>query len=324
MKNNSKSINCKDKIQYKNYFENNTLIFRLLLLLSFVFWQSNNVVLAQQLEPRSITNVPAKMNFVVASYGYSWGNTLLDASIPIEDLNSKVHGFVAAYARSIDFFGMSSKIDVVIPYAIGDWDGYLEGTYATASRSGFGDPRFRFSFNFLGSPSLDVQKFGEYKPQTIAGFSIQVFTPLGQYFEDKLINLGANRWTFKPQFGIAKYFGKWIIEGYVSAWFYTANNEFTVTNKLKQEPLFAVKTHLIRSLPKKMWIAFDIGYGFGGKTALNDVLRDDRISTIRLGATYAVPVSKKSTLKFSYYSAIRLEKGADYDALAVSYQYRWF
>ena len=297
------------------------------LIIFFVFFLggiNNSSILAQELEPRSLTNIPKKMNFVVAGYGYSWGSTLLDASIPIEDLNSQLHGIIAAYARSIDFFGMSSKIDVVVPYVFGDWDGYLEGTYATASRNGFGDPRVRFSFNFLGSPSLSIQEFKDYKPNTLAGFSLQVFMPFGQYFNDKLVNLSSNRWTFKPQFGVAKYMGKWIFEGYLSAWIYTANNEFLVTNKLKQEPLYAVKIHVIRSLPKSMWVAFDIGYGIGGKTALNDMLRDDRISTIRFGTTFTIPVSKKSSIKFSYFSAIRLEKGADFDTLAISYQYRWF
>lgn len=264
------------------------------------------------------------MNFIVAGYGYSYGNTLLDSSIPIEDLNSKIHGIVAAYARSINFFGMGGKVDVIVPFAFGDWYGYLEGTYASASRSGMGDPRFRLSFNFFGSPATKLEDFKYYHPHTIAGFSLQVYTPIGQYFEDKLINLGANRWTFKPQIGIARYKGKWIFESYFSVWIYTANNAFSVTNKLKSHPLYVFKFHAIRSLPKNTWLTVDVGYGIGGKTELNDILRDDRISTIRLGATYAIPVAKSHTIKFTAISAIRFERGADYDAFAISYQFRWF
>jgi Putative MetA-pathway of phenol degradation len=279
---------------------------------------------AQELEPRSLTNLPIGTNFIAAGYGFSWGSTLLDASIPIEDLNSNIHGMVAAYARSINFFGMGGKFDIIVPYAIGDWDGFLEGTYAAASRSGFGDPRFRFSFNFFGSPALKLDQFKSYQPHSIAGFSIQVYAPLGQYSEDKLINLGSNRWTIKPQIGIARYRGKWIFEGYISAWIFTANNEFFGGNKLKVRPLYTFKFHLIRSLPKRTWIAFDIGYGLGAKTELNEMVRDDRISSMRFGTTFAIPFAKKHAVKLSYYSAIRFEKGADFDALAISYQFRWF
>lgn len=315
----------KHKIQeLHGHFKKFAMLRSLLLCYFILIGISNFPMTAQELEPRSLTNLPVGINFVVAGYGYSWGNTLLDSSIPIEDLNSKIHGLVAAYARSINFFGMGGKVDVILPYAIGDWDGFLEGTYRTAVRSGFGDPRFRLSFNFFGSPALNLDNFKSYQPHSIAGFSIQVYAPLGQYFEEKLINLGTNRWTIKPQIGIARYRRKWIFEGYFSVWLYTANTAFLVDSKLETQPLYVFKFHTIRSLPKNTWLTIDVGYGIGGKTRLNDFLREDRVSVIRFGLTYAIPLAKKHTLKFVALSAIRFEKGPDYDAFGISYQYRWF
>ena len=84
------------------------------------------------------------------------------------------------------------------------------------------------------------------------------------------------------------------------------------------------KVHAIRSLPKNTWLTIDVGYGLGGKTTLNDFKRNDRISTLRFGATYAIPLGKQHTLRFSAVSAVRFERGADYDALALTYQFRWF
>ena len=207
-------------------------------LFIFVF---GNSVFSQELEPRILTNLPIGTNFAVAGYGYSWGNTLLDTSIPIEDLNSSIHAVVAAYSRSIDFFGMGGKVDVIVPYVVGDWDGYLEGVYRTAARNGFGDPRFRLSFNFFGSPATKLEDYQYFQPHTIAGFSLQVYAPMGQYFEDKLINLGANRWTIKPQIGIARYRGKWIFEGYFSTWFFTPNTNFFNDGTLKVRPIVRVQ-----------------------------------------------------------------------------------
>jgi hypothetical protein len=64
---------------------------------------------AQELEPRALTNVPVGTNFVALGYAYAQGNILLDPAIPVEDLDSKLHTFIGAYVRALDFFGLSSK-----------------------------------------------------------------------------------------------------------------------------------------------------------------------------------------------------------------------
>ena len=72
-----------------------------------------------------------------------------------------------------------------------------------------------------------------------------------------------------------------------------------------------------------MWLAMSIGYAFGAQGYINDELIDNRVSTIRLGLTYAVPVGKQHTLRLIGFSGIRLEKGADFDSVNLMYQYRW-
>ncbi len=62
-----------------------------------------------------MSNVPRGMNFAIVGYSYSRGNILLDPSIPIEDLDSKLHTMVAAYVRSIALFGQAGKIDAIVP-----------------------------------------------------------------------------------------------------------------------------------------------------------------------------------------------------------------
>lgn len=39
------------------------------------------------------------------------------------------------------------------------------------------------------------------------GASLQVGAPLGQYDPDRLVNLGTNRWSFRPEFGVSKRLG---------------------------------------------------------------------------------------------------------------------
>ena len=72
-----------------------------------------------------------------------------------------------------------------------------------------------------------------------------------------------------------------------------------------------------------MWLAFDVGYALGGITYLNGSELDSRISTIRLGADWAYPLDRQSTIKVSFITGIRLERGSDFSGITVSYQYRW-
>jgi len=282
-----------------------------------------NSIQAQLLEPRQLTNIPINMNFALVGYGYASGNILLDPSVPIEDLNAKLHTFFAAYLRTIDFFRMSGKLDVVIPYGKGYWDGLLEGNDTSTTRNGFGDPRFRLSFNFSGAPALTMRKFKNYKQETVAGASLQIIAPFGQYDPTKLLNLGSNRWTIRPQLGISKTLDNWILETYLCGWFYTANNDFYGGNTLTQDPLYTIKMHCIYNFKNNMWLAFDFGYALGGITYLNGSELDSRISTIRLGADWAYPLDRQNTIKLSFISGIRLERGSDFNGLSISYQYRW-
>ncbi len=283
----------------------------------------NTFISAQELEPRALTNVPVGMNFIVLGYGYTQGDILLDPAIPIEDLNAKIHSVAGAYLRSIKIFGLSGKIDVIVPWASSFYKGYLTGIDTSRSLNGFGDARIRLSFNFLGAPPLKIDEFRDYIPSEISGFSIQVITPTGRYDEDKLINLGSNRWAFKPQWGFSKYLKNWIIETYLSAWFFTPNKQFFGDNELTQKPMGALKIHGIRSFQRNWWLALDIGYGFGGKTYINGVVSDSRISSFRFGLTFAVPFGLHHVLRLTGFTGKRLEKGSDFSSVVLTYQFRW-
>lgn len=303
-----------------------TLAQKILLILLFLFlvqFFNYNNLYAQELEPRHLSNIPVGMNYLLLGYGYATGDLLLDPSLPIEDLNANLHTALGVYVRTINFFSLSGKIDVIVPFAKGNWTGLLEGENTSTAHTGLGDPRIRFSFNFFGAPALSLSEFKNYKQEIVVGASLQIIAPLGQYDPTKLINLGSNRWTFRPQIGISKSINNLIIETYLSGWFFTSNNNFFNGNRLTQNPIFAWKVHFIYTFKSKMWFALDAGYGIGGRTFINSEKRETRISTIRLGADLAIPFLKQHTFKISYISGIRLERGPDFDAVALIYQYRW-
>lgn len=278
---------------------------------------------SQELEPRAITNLPVGTNFLVAGYGFTQGDVVLDPALPIEDLNGTINGTVLAYIRSIDFFGLSAKIDIIQPLVFSEWDGEFQGDDSFATRNGLGDTRFRFSFNFLNSPAMKPAEFAKYHRDVVSGISLQIVAPTGNYSSERLINLGSNRWTIKPQWGYSKSYNKWIYEFYTSIWFFTKNNNYVGGNELKQNPLYTAKIHVIRKLPKNMWISANLGYGVGGKTFVNGEARISHISAARFGLNFSVPFNSKHSFNLGIVSGIRFEKGSDNDAFSISYQYRW-
>jgi hypothetical protein len=288
-----------------------------------VFLSLPACIQAQELEPRALTNVPVGTNFVVVGYAYARGNTLLDPALPLENLESRVHTVVGAYVRAISLFGMSGKVDVVVPFAFGNWEGIWQGRDSSRKIDGFGDPRIRLSVNFRGAPALKWGEIGNYDQGTILGAIVQVIVPVGQYDSSKMINLGSNRWTFRTQIGVSQKLKRWLLEAYAAVWLFTPNNDFWGGFELKQRPLFVGKVHLIRTLQNGMWLAIGVGYGAGGRTMIDNAPKDTRISAFRFGVTIARPLGRGHTLKLGLISGARLERGADFDAVALTYQYGW-
>ena len=263
------------------------------------------------------------MNIVLGAFGYSFGNVLLDPAVPIEDLDARLVIITAGYVRTLDVFGASAKIDAVIPFAGGDWKGVVEGRDSTRSATGFGDPRIRFSVLFSGAPALSRKEFAAYRPRTIVGGGLQVWVPLGQYDPARLLNLGSNRWVFRPQLGVSQTLARWVLEATAVAWLYTDNTNFFGGDRLSQKPIAALQGNVSYVFRRGFWGAVSAGYGRGGRTSVNDEQKDTLIRNWRLGLTVALPISGHDSIKFAFISGLRAGKGADFSTVLGAYQYRW-
>lgn len=278
---------------------------------------------AQDLEPRAFSPAPVGLNIVAAGYAYSFGNVLFDPALPITDGEAKLHTVVGAYVRTIDFFGMSGKVDAIVPFAAhGKWVGRVDGVPDSTTRTGLGDPAVQLSVNFIGSPAMNLAEFSKFQQGTVAGASLQLLVPVGAYDPAKLINLGSNRWTFKPRVGVSHKFEKWIAEGHVTAWFFTDNPD-ALGSTVSQEPLWAADVHLTRLFPRGIWASVDLGFIVGGRTSRDGVESAERQESARGGATLAIPINRRNSIKLTYFAGLYEELGSDFDNLALVWQYRW-
>jgi hypothetical protein len=278
---------------------------------------------AQEAEPRSYTNTPVGLNFLIAGYVYAQGKMAFDPDSAIADTKFHSNTEVLAYVRSFDVGGQSAKFDVIVPASSFSARGIVNGQPREREISGLGDPRFRVSFNLFGAPALSVKNFANYKQDLIVGVSLQVSAPLGQYDDSKLINLGSNRWSFKPELGISKAWGPWTFELAPSVTFFSNNTDFVGGNTFAQAPFYAVQGHILYTFQSGVWMALDGVYFAGGRTALNGVKSDNEQANTRAGFTLALPIDTHNSLKLSASTGITTRTGSEFSAVGVAWQYRW-
>ena len=147
--------------------------------------------------------------------------------------------------------------------------------------------------------------------------------PTGKYDSGRLINLGTNRWSFKPEVGISKALGKWTLEAAAGVTFFTDNDEFLGNNVRRQDPLYGVQGHLLYTFGPRLWAALDATYYTGGRTSVNGALNDDLQENSRWGATLAYSLDRHNSIKLYFNSGVTARTGTNFNAGGIAWQYRW-
>jgi len=280
-----------------------------------------SAVRAQELEPRSYSPNPVGVTFVIAAFTRSTGGILTDPSLPVDDVEAEVDATALGLGHTFAFFGRSANIGVVQPRITGHFTGTLNGEDAEASRSGIGDTKVKFTTNLIGAPAIDAAEFSRRKPETTLGASLTVSVPSGEYHADKLINIGTNRWAFKPELGVSHPVGKWTLEAIAGAWFFQDNEDFFGGRHREQEPLASIQAHVSYTFRPRLWLAFNATYYDGGRSTIDGIKKDDRQSNSRYGLTLSVPVAQRQSLKLNWNDGATTRFGSDFSTWGVAWQY---
>ena len=238
-------------------------------------------------------------------------------------MSNESHVAVFAYATTLNVLGKSAKFDVIVPYVWLTANGLAFGVPRERYVTGFADPAFRFSMNFIGAPALTAAEFKDYRQNFILGASLRITAPLGQYDSDKLVNIGTNRWSLKPEIGFSKAFGRWTVELAPAVTFYTDNGDFFGGQTRAVAPLYSVQAHVSYSFHAWGWLALNAGYFVGGRTTVDDVENDDEQEGMRFGATLALPVNRYHSVKLYGITGYNAHCDHDFQAAGIAWQYRW-
>ena len=279
-------------------------------------------VSVQDLDPRAYVRVPVDATVLIAGFNYTYGSVVLDPTLPIKDLEAKVESPMLGIARTFSLFGLTSQAFVVLPYSWAQASGKVFGEDSSITRTGFGDTRIRVSVLLLGAPAATVEEFAKSSPQNVLGVSLTVTAPTGQFFSNKLINLGTNRWSFKPELGLSYLVSEQMLfDLYTGIWFFTNNDTFYPgTSVRSQNPLISLQTHISYNFNPLMWAAVDFTYYTGGQSSVNDVYQDDRQNNMRIGATFNLPLSRLSSIKLAYSTGAIIRIGANFSTISIAWQ----
>ena len=283
---------------------------RVLLLLVLLVSQN---AFSQDLEPRRWTPLPAGTNVIGLGYLRVDGDIFFDPLMEVENATVEVDALVLSYVRSFKIGDTLMRVDAALPWQNKQWQGLLNGEPAEVTRTGLADPIIRLSANLLDTSSAPDRS-------TVAGVAIAMSLPLGEYKEDKLLNLGQNRFSLRPQIGVVHTRGPWSFELTGSVFLYSDNDEFFNGNKREQDPLYAVQTHVVHFFKPGVWASFGMAYGAGGESAVNGDSKDDAARQFLAGFSVGVPISKRQGLKLGYLrSRTNTDVGGDVDTLALAF-----
>jgi hypothetical protein len=296
-----------------------------------VIWFVGVTCQAQDLSPRAYIITPIHSNAVVLTYSFQTGGIVINPTLPVNDANGTLDGFIFSYFHTFSFFGRSANVTALLPYTAGNFRADVEGVPTQVYRSGLADSGLRFSVNLHGGPAMDLAEFSSWKQKLLVGTSITVTAPTGQYNPMALVNVGTNRWGFKPEIGLSRRWGHWVLDTYVGVWFFTDNHEFFSHNAFFpgvntqfQNPLAVLEAHLSYDIRPRLWLSADANYFYGGSTNLNGVKTlGTLIANSRIGITASVPLRKHQSLKFSYNYGDIVRVGGHYHNVAIGWQYSW-
>ena len=276
---------------------------------------------AQELEPRAYSSSPVGTSFLVGGFSRSEGGILFDSSVDIDDAQANLWIATTGVGHVFGIAGRQAKVLAVFPIAWGNISGTVLGQPQSRDVSGLVDPRVKVSVALAGAPVMTLAEFAKARPRTAIGAGVTLLPPWGQYDSERLVNIGANRWGFKPEMGISHPAGRWTLEASAGVWFFTTNDSYYPGNAVReQEPIVAVQTHVGYDLPRRSWVAVNATWFSGGETRTNGVPNNDLQRNTRIGATLSLPIARRQSVKIVYSTGAATRRGSDFHTLTATWQ----
>lgn len=271
--------------------------------------------------PRQYQPLPVNTNVFFLPYFHSESNTSLDQSLPIvgsPDLSA--NAIMPTYLRYLNVGCHTAYFWASLLWAriTGDVGSPFEPA-TTKSQTGLGDPILGFSYAVAGEPAMTLMEFAKWKATTTINAALYFSPPLGTYHRDRLLNIGTNRWTVKPELAFSHRNRKLLSEVYANAQVFTDNTDFLNGRTLAQDPIYGIDGHFSYDIRQNAFVSFDVYQRWGGETSVNGVRRNNSQNYTVLGFTLNASPSMQDTFYIMYGAVIDANSGPDFNAIQILY-----
>ncbi len=255
--------------------------------------------------------------------------------------DAEANVFIATWARhmtllnrplslAVNLVGGSVDVDVNtnVPLQLVP-TGMTPGIAFSQSASGYADPTIQLDVNLFGTPPL---KSGvdllNYEPTWTLDLAMMLGFPIGKYDDDKLVNLGQNRWFGRVAVPLKYHFGVFA-PGYMSSlelipsvWIFAPNNDF-INQKLENDPLWQVEAHLTQDFTRSFFGSLDLLYRRGFQSEIDGVDVGDELDFGSLGFTLGYHITDNLGIRTGYSSNVFGDSDLDTSMFRLQFVYGW-
>jgi len=259
---------------------------------------------------------------------------------PSADADAEI--FIASWARHLTLFNRPSSLSVNLVGGSVDvaFDtnlsppeflppGFSLGTSFRQSASGYADPSVQLDVNLLGTPPLKAGfDLLNYEPTWTLDAAVMLGVPLGEYDDNKVVNLGLNRFYGRIAFPFKYHFGVFTpgymssLEVIASVWLFAENDDF-VGQKLKNDPLWQLEAHWTHDFTRHFFGSIDLLYRNGFQSEINGVDVGSDVEIGDVGITLNFQVTDNLTVRTSLSSNVFGDKDIDNSLVRLQFVYMW-
>ncbi len=258
--------------------------------------------------------------------------------------NADVEGniFIVTYARHMTLFNRPSvlsfnlaggNIDLDIDVDLSSPEflppGATPGTSFSESSSGIADPSVQLVVNLFGTPPLIAgYDLLNYEPTWTLDTALMLAIPIGEYDDDKLVNMGLNRWYGRLAFPFKYHFGPFT-PGYMtsleivpSVWLFADNDDF-LGQDLENDPLWQLEAHLTHDFTPSFWGSLDLLYRGGFESEIDGANVGDDLDIGNLGLTFNYQVNDNFSIRTGYSTNVFGDNDLDNSLIRIQFVYGW-
>ena len=203
------------------------------------------------------------------------------------------------------------------------------GAAFSQSSSGFADPAVQWVVNLFGTPPLKSNvDLLNYEPTWSLDVATMLAFPVGEYDEDKLVNMGLNRWygrvalPFKYHFGVFSPGYMSSLEIIPSVWLFAENDDF-VGRRLENDPLWQLEAHLTHDFTPTLYGSLDLLYRGGFQSEIDGVDAGSDLDIGNLGFTVNYQVTDNGALRAGFSSNMFGDNDVDNSMIRIGFVYGW-